>query len=301
VSRPPRYLSQPVSRRPRSRRSSYRRRRAGALAALAAVAVAAWLLIAGVPGSVDVHGARIVRYSIASRLVKGSHSQVGIAPPGHSATKRPLLVFLYGKGENDESNLSSNLFAALAALGSRAPDVVFPDGGEDSYWHNRADGRWADYVLDEVIPEAVRRLHADPHRIAIGGLSMGGFGAYDIALQHPGRFCAVAGRSVALWRSGSETAEGSFDSAEDFGRNDVLSEVAHGGSPLVGEALWLDVGTEDPFRSADSELVESLRARGHTVQMHVWAGGHEVSYWNVHWGPYMRFVADALAGCRGTG
>jgi S-formylglutathione hydrolase FrmB len=298
VSRPPRYLSQST---PRRRRGSYRRRRAGVLAALVAVGVAVWLLVAGVPGSVDAHGARVFHYAIASRLVKGSHSQVGIVPPGRHAAKRPLLVFLYGKGENDESNLSSNLFAALAALGSRAPDVVFPDGGEDSYWHDRADGRWADYVLDEVIPEAVRRLGADPHRVAIGGLSMGGFGAYDIALQHPGRFCAVAGRSAALWRSGAETAAGAFDSAEDFERNDVLSEVAHSSSPLAGEALWLDVGTEDPFRSADTELVDSLRARGRTVQMHMWPGGHEPSYWNAHWGPYMRFVATVLAGCHRSG
>ena len=54
---------------------------------------------------------------------------------------------------------------------------------------------------------------------------MGGFGAYDIALQHPGRFCAVGGHSPALWFDGGETAPGAFDDAADFERNDVVGTV----------------------------------------------------------------------------
>jgi S-formylglutathione hydrolase FrmB len=35
--------------------------------------------------------------------------------------------------------------------------------------------------------------------VAIGGISMGGFGAYAIARLDPGRFCAVGGQSAALY------------------------------------------------------------------------------------------------------
>jgi S-formylglutathione hydrolase FrmB len=80
---------------------------------------------------------------------------------------------------------------------------VFPYGGEDSYWHDRASGEWGEYVMREVIPEAVRRMHADPRRIAIGGLSMGGFGSYDLGLAHPG---ARSARSAATPRRCGETA-----------------------------------------------------------------------------------------------
>ena len=38
----------------------------------------------------------------------------------------------------------------------------------------RRSGDWARYVLDEVIPAAVKRFGADPDRVAIGGISMGG-------------------------------------------------------------------------------------------------------------------------------
>src|SRR5581483_12313948 len=94
---------------------------------------------------------------------------------------RPLLVFLHGRGGNQDSELNAPLFAALRSLGQRSPAIVFPYGGDHSYWHDRADGDWGSYVADEVIPAALARLHADPHRVAIGGISMGGFGAYDIA------------------------------------------------------------------------------------------------------------------------
>ena len=80
-------------------------------------------------------------------------------------------------------------------------------------------------MTGEVIPLVERRFGVDPERIAIGGISMGGFGAYDIALHHPGMFCAVGGHSAALWFEGGETAPGAFDDAADFERNDVVGTV----------------------------------------------------------------------------
>lgn len=263
--------------------------------ALAAAGTALALLL---NARTDTDGAHLLRYSILSRLVYRSLPQVGVIPMGSTPQDRPLLVFLHGKGENEESNLVPEMFAALKRLGSTAPDIVFPYGGEDSYWHDRAGGAWGEYVMREVIPEAIRRLHANPHRIAIGGLSMGGFGAYDLALKHPGSFCAVAGDSAALWRSGGETASGAFDDAEDFSRNDVIGGARSAGDAYRATSLWLDVGSEDPFRSADSELAGLLKAHGLNIQFHVWPGRHEQAYWATHWRSYLNFYARALAKCQ---
>jgi S-formylglutathione hydrolase FrmB len=280
-------------------RRTYRRRRRRAatalLVALAAVAVVIALVLSTGSGT---DGARVVRYTIASRRVHKTLAQVGVIPAGSSALPRPLLVFLHGKGQNEESNLDPKMFTALARLGSEAPDVVFPYGGEDSYWHDRADGAWGEYVMREVIPEALRRLHGDPQRIAIGGLSMGGFGAYGLALKNPGAFCAVGGDSAALWRSGGETASGAFDNAEDFSRNDVLGGARSGGHAYGDTSLWLDVGSEDPFRSADTELAGLLKADRLNIQFHTWPGGHEPAYWDAHWSSYLRYYSGALANCQ---
>jgi S-formylglutathione hydrolase FrmB len=141
----------------------------------------------------------------------------------------------------------------------------------------------------------VKRFGADPRRVAIGGISMGGFGAYDIALHHPGRFCAVAGHSPALWRTGGETAPGAFDDAEDFARNDVIGAVKANPDVYGDARLWVDAGRDDPFQPAVQALVQALgdRVSAHTT----WPGGHEDSYWNAHWPQYARFYARSLASC----
>jgi enterochelin esterase-like enzyme len=274
------------------------RRLAGAAIALALL-LGGGALFASEALSVDQHGVRVIHFTVQSRLV-GAHDEVVVVPPGTSGAGRPLLVFLHGKGAGREnSNLNASMFAALAPQGVRAPDIVFPDGGEDSYWHNRAGGRWSSYVLDEVIPAAVHLVGADPRRIAIGGISMGGFGALDIARLHPGRFCAVGGHSAALWFAGADTAAGAFDDAQDFAHHDVIA-AARASNPYGPLPIWLDVGTDDPFRAADVALAAELRADHAEVALHVWPGGHEGSYWASHWSSYLAFYASALANCHGS-
>jgi S-formylglutathione hydrolase FrmB len=260
-----------------------------AIAAGAALALGAF--------NVDTHGARVVRFTIDSRYVHKSLPVAAVIPGGAGTGRRPLVVFLHGKGGDQNSELNDAMFAALARLGPRAPDVVFPYGGGDSYWHDRAGGAWGSYVLNEVIAQAVRRLHADPHRVAIGGISMGGFGALDLAAVDPGRFCAVGGHSAALWVSGGESVAGAFDDAGDFAHNDVI-RAARSGDPYRGLAVWVDVGTDDPFRVADADLAEALRHHGQAIRFHVWPGAHGASYWDRHWDSYLGFYAGALARCR---
>jgi S-formylglutathione hydrolase FrmB len=207
----------------RGRRPPYRRRRAVAVLAVAVAALGAWQVRRHWPGDVATgsaaaHGAEILRYDVRSRFVRRTLPQVAAIPRSEPSggAPRPLLVFLHGRGaDGEESNANGAFFAALDSLGARAPAVVFPNGGESSYFHDRAGGRWARYVLDEVIPQAVRRLHADPGRVAIGGISMGGYGAFDIARLRPQRFCAVGGHSAALWLRAGDSAAGAFDDAED--------------------------------------------------------------------------------------
>jgi S-formylglutathione hydrolase FrmB len=271
-------------------------RRLGFLVATV-VAVSAAVLVVTQSSGADTHGARVLRFTIASRFVHRSLPVVAVMPAGAGSRSRPLLVFLHGRGGDQNSELDDTMFAALARLGRHAPDIVFPYGGPDSYWHDRADGAWGDYVLREVIGQAIRRLHADPRRVAIGGISMGGFGALNLARLHEHRFCAVGGHSAALWAGGGETAAGAFDDAEDFARNDVIGS-ARLRDPYRGLAVWIDVGTEDPFRAADTRLADELRRDGQRLQFHVWPGGHDGSYWSAHWDSYLRFYAGALAGCR---
>jgi enterochelin esterase-like enzyme len=277
---------------------------------LSAVFTAVALVVAALAGCssssststpVNTQGARILYLTIDSRfVVRGSMPSMASMPltlvtPAGGGAHRPLLVFLHGHAPYDNnSQLTSQMFAALHALGPSAPDIAFPYG-DNSYWHNRAGGAYASYVLDEVIPKALTVLHADPRRVAIGGISMGGFGAYDLARLDPGRFCAVGGHSAAIWPAftSPDMDSPAFDNAGDFARNDLLG-AARANPKLYGHAqLWLDVGAQDGyFVAADRQLASALH-----IPLHMWPGPHDFTYWNAHWSDYLGFYAHALATC----
>lgn len=247
-------------------------------------------------GGRHLRGARVLHADLRSRYVGRTLEQALVVPRGGSRG-RPLLVLLHWRGGSPDRLLSNQLFAALARLGPRAPAILLPSGGGSSFFHDRRDGRWAQYVLNEAIPAALRRLHADPRRVAIGGTSMGGFGALDIARLNPGRFCAVGGHSAAIFSSARQAMAGAFDGPADFARNDLLALARRGANPYGRTPVWLDVGKSDRFRAADVALAHALRADGTRVALHVWPGKHGSRYWRSHMGSYLSFYANASARC----
>jgi S-formylglutathione hydrolase FrmB len=264
-----------------------------ALAAVVFLATIGWLAVRDIRrGYWSARGAHVDRFTLRSRLLHRNLAEVLVTPHG-GGEGRPLLVFLHGRSSSPDSNLSGSFFDALRAQGDRAPDVLFANGGDHSYFHNRADGPWGSYILREAIPQAVRRSGADPRRVAIGGISMGGFGALDLARLAPHRFCAVGGHSAALWFRGADTPVGAFDDAADFERNDVIA-FAHGRSPYRAP-VWIDVGSADPFLQADTALAHDLRVDGAHVTFHIWPGPHGSSYWHRHMRQYLGFYAKACA------
>lgn len=186
------------------------------------------------------------------------------------------------------------MMEALAKSGRNAPVVALPYGDEASYWHNRTTGAWEDYVVDEVIPMAVEKYGVDEDSVAIGGISMGGYGAYLIAAKNPGRFCAVGGHSPAIWQRPGETAEGAFDNSEDFDSNDVIATASNG---YGSSKLWIDAGDKDPFMPGDRALESVLNAAGTDLTFKTWPGEHDEDYWSEHFDDYFRFYRLALGDC----
>lgn len=267
------------------------------------LAVVAYRALAGTvfgPSDAELareNGAQLVHLTIDSRAV-GEDLGVNVIVPALPGprVKRGLLVYLHGRG-GYEGTFNDAVLRGLPLLHGRGPVVAFPAGGDHGYWHNRTEGDWDAYVMDEVIPLVVRRFGIDPNRLAIGGISMGGFGAFDIALHHPGRFCAVGGHSPALWFEGGETAPGAFDDAADFERNDVVGAVQADPEAFGDAKVWIDYGTEDPFRVYDEGFVAAVRAGDTDLTAHSWSGAHEGGYWDEHWPDYQRFYQDALKWC----
>lgn len=129
-------------------------------------------------------------------------------PEDYDASKAyPVLILLHGAGERGDDNTlqMKNMVATLFAdANSPIQDSIFlcPQCPSDNQW---VDTPWAegDYRTDEV-PESneilgvlemlasVRASHnVDANRIYIMGISMGGFGTWDIIVRHPDIFAAA--------------------------------------------------------------------------------------------------------------
>jgi enterochelin esterase-like enzyme len=96
----------------------------------------------------DQHDASVTRFTIESTLAGRSLEEIVVVPKGGGAG-RPLLVLLHGRSSSPDSYLTKYWFDALARLGSRAPVLLLVNGGDSSYYHDRADGRWGSYVMQE--------------------------------------------------------------------------------------------------------------------------------------------------------
>src|SRR6188508_1059984 len=191
----------------------------------------------------------LTEFVVQSRLL-GRPMYEELVTPAGGGKGRPLLVFLHGYGGTPSGTADPAFRMALRRLGDRAPVVLFPEG-DTGWWHDRNDGLWGTYVLMEAIPAALRRSGADPDRIAIGGISMGGFGALDLGRLAPEKFCAVGGHSPAVYERRADDTLFAFDNQADFDRHNLLTLARD--KSLYKAPVWIDVGDQDSLRISSEQ------------------------------------------------
>jgi predicted peptidase len=130
-----------------------------------------------------------------------------LAPPAIEPGRRyPLVVFLHGAGERGRDNEKQLKYLPTwmtePALRERHPCFLLaPQCREDERW---VDISWADKKSTPQGPpttdvlSVIAALNAviaaepvDPGRIYLTGLSMGGYGTWDLAARQPERFAAI--------------------------------------------------------------------------------------------------------------
>ncbi len=121
----------------------------------------------------------------------------------------PLVLFLHGAGErgSDNSRQLRHLPAWLASERARREHpcyVLAPQCAPGEWWVD-GDARRAlrsDAPVDAspsnslraalaALEDVMRREPVDPDRVYLTGLSMGGFGAWELAMREPERFAAL--------------------------------------------------------------------------------------------------------------
>ncbi|HZL36577.1 MAG TPA: prolyl oligopeptidase family serine peptidase [Tepidisphaeraceae bacterium] len=105
--------------------------------------------------------------------------------------KFPLILFLHGSGERG-SDVNKVKVHGPPKMVEAHPDaepakdfiVVSPQCPTDGWW--KAD------ELNALLDDVMARYHVDGDRVYLTGLSMGGFGTWDMASKFPKRFAAIA-------------------------------------------------------------------------------------------------------------
>ena len=135
---------------------------------------------------------RRVAYDVAARY------QLFLPQAYHSSTERwPLILFLHGGGERGDDIETVKVHGPLKIAAER-PDfpfiVVAPQVATDMIWSTAR--------LDALLQDVQERYRVDPDRIYLTGLSMGGYGAWHLAMEFPHRFAALAPISGGATPSG---------------------------------------------------------------------------------------------------
>jgi predicted peptidase len=99
----------------------------------------------------------------------------------------PLILFLHGSGERGEdlSLVAKHGPPKEIAAGRKLPFIVVSPQCPAGEW-------WSTEVLTALLDEVERKYRVDRKREYLTGLSMGGFGTWNLAAATPKRFAAIA-------------------------------------------------------------------------------------------------------------
>ncbi len=164
------------------------------------------------------------------------------------ATKKfPLLIFLHGAGErgSDLEMVKKHGPPKLITAGKELPFIVVSP-------QCPTNERWSVDVLNGMYKHVTKKYRVDKERVYLTGLSMGGFGTWEWAIDSPGKFAAIA-------------------------------PICGGGDPKKVAALkempvWVFHGGKDPVVpiKLSQDMVDALKAIGSEVKFTIYPeAGHD--------------------------
>lgn len=163
-------------------------------------------------------------------------------PRDYDRTRKwPAILFLHGAGERGEDGIFSTAIALGNAI-RRKPDrypviAVFPQIPIGSSWSGEME-----QVALATLNAAEEEFSIDPTRVALTGISMGGAGAWRLALHHPKRFRVVA--PICGWIVPPSTLPDFAENIETLGI-DPLSPYESVARALKAKPIWITHGAKD--------------------------------------------------------
>jgi S-formylglutathione hydrolase FrmB len=201
----------------------------------------------------------VVTVEFESRALARAVSYTAFVPPS-GTPPYAVLYQLHGASDDHRAWLyKSNLLRYVEGL----PLVVVMPSGENSYYVDA----WERLVVDDLAANVAQTFRVRDGGAAIGGLSMGGYGAIRLGLRHPDRYRSIFAHSSRLPVSG-----------DDYDVEVVAARLERARMP----ALAFDCGVDDHLIEDSRRLHARLEALGlpHRYQEH--PGAHTWEYWDTH-------------------
>ncbi len=205
----------------------------------------------------------------------------------------PVLYLLHGM--SDDHTMWTRRTSLERYVSGVPLMVVMPDGGRG--WYTDAvdlpKSRYESLItrdligfVDDTFPTVRSRAGR-----AIAGLSMGGYGAFKIALRRPDLFAAAVSHSGAVHFGTQDFPDDPDDRLREYrplfgahpqgGPNDVHA-LAAGIDPTLLPALRLDCGVDDFLIEQNRALHTHLETLGLPHEYAEHPGAHDWEYWDFH-------------------
>lgn len=219
-------------------------------------------------------------------------SAFNIIFPDDPAKARPWSTFYLLHGLSDDHTIWARRTSIERYVQDLPLVVVMPDGGRGWYTNAQEGYAYEDDLIKDIVGLVERTfpVRAEREGRAIGGLSMGGYGAVKLGLKHHEMFCSVNSHSGALGFLQADPNEGRKLSPEFtriFGKEPkggpedpfgIVERIDHGRIPT----MRIDCGTEDFLIQQNRDFHKFLEDRHVAHEYQEFPGNHNWGYWDQH-------------------
>ena len=223
-------------------------------------------------------------------LVKAS--SFNIVFPDEPNIPRPWSVFYLLHGLSDDHTIWMRRTSIERYVAGLPLVVVMPDGGRGWYTNAIAGSAHEDDLVKDIVGlvDHTFPVKAERSGRAIGGLSMGGFGAVKVGLKHHEMFASVNSHSGALAFTRNDPAQAKGLSPEFsriFGEHPkggpedpfaIVEKIDHGRVP----SMRIDCGVDDFLIGQNREFHKHLEGLHIPHEYQEYPGSHDWAYWDKH-------------------
>jgi predicted peptidase len=126
-----------------------------------------------------------VNGKIKTEIIQKHELGYALHIPADIKEKKPLLIFLHGSGEKGTDIEKVKIHGPFKYLKEHKLDayVLAPQCPENEEWDTE--------VLYRLILKIQKENNIDSNRIYVTGLSLGGWGTWNLAFAHPDMFAAI--------------------------------------------------------------------------------------------------------------